>query len=725
MTNKEIITNNIKVPNKEMEVLRKHFSHCFDKNGDFQIEKFKQSISENEINFSKESYSMDWLGKSYARLLASDPATTLLKEDKEHNQKPENKQAKNLLLKGDNLEVLKHLSSAYYEEIKMIYIDPPYNTGGDGFVYQDDRKFTVEELQDLAGVDKERAQRILDFTQSKSNSHSAWLTFMYPRLYIAKQLLREDGVVFISIDDNEVAQLRLMMDEIFGEENFVAQIIQNKLNSKNDTINVQKNHEYIICYRKETKYATANKVKASLEKKKLKTKEVFKDGEKYYLINDPITTRGEGGTLNNRNNLGYTVYYNAKTKDFEGVQDYNLEKAKSSNKESEVYQDKNDLISKGYIKIRPPRVRGNLGAWTWELDNFNKNKDNILIQKTKKGYSVRKRTFVSSDKIEIKDKRFYLTYEDISNSRSILDFSTNEGTIQLSQVLGVDGVFNNPKNVNLIKYLIGLIPGKDFIFLDFFAGSGTTGEAVMQLNAKDGGNRNYILVQLPEPIDAKKSKAAYNFVTKELKAEPTIFEITRERLIRAANKTNQELDEKNKELEVTIKSLETELPTEETQEEIKSLKEEIQINKQVQSQNNFKVFETMPIWEDYHFEAKELDEQLELFDETQLTEEDLQALLITWKTYDGIALTEHLQEIYLAGYKAYYAKDKLYLMDKNFTTESLKALLERIDSDKSFNPTSIIVFGYHFESKNLRELAENLKSYSNKKNIDIDFITRY
>src|SRR5699024_38568 len=148
----------------------------------------------------------------------------LLKEDKEHNQKPENKEAENLLLKGDNLEVLKHLTSAYYEKIKMIYIDPPYNTGGDGFVYQDDRKFSVEELQDLAGIDKERAQRILDFTQSKSNSHSAWLTFMYPRLYIAKQLLREDGVIFISIDDNEVAQLKLMMDEIFGEENFAGEI---------------------------------------------------------------------------------------------------------------------------------------------------------------------------------------------------------------------------------------------------------------------------------------------------------------------------------------------------------------------------------------------------------------------------------------------------------------------------------------------------------------------
>ncbi len=167
---------------------------------------------------------MDWLGKSYARLLASDEATTLLKADQQFNNKPENKTSQNLLIKGDNLEVLKHLNNAYYEKIKMIYIDPPYNTGSDGFVYQDDRKFSVDEFKNLTGVDEEKAKRILSFVDSKSNSHSAWLTFMYPRLYIAKQLLKDDGVIFVSIDDNEVAQLKLLMDEVFGEENFEANI---------------------------------------------------------------------------------------------------------------------------------------------------------------------------------------------------------------------------------------------------------------------------------------------------------------------------------------------------------------------------------------------------------------------------------------------------------------------------------------------------------------------
>lgn len=670
MTDKEIITNDIKVPNKDMEVLRKHFSHCFDKNGDFQIEKFKQSISENEISFSKESYSMDWLGKSYARLLASDPATTLLKEDKEHNQKSENKEAENLLLKGDNLEVLKHLTNAYYEKIKMIYIDPPYNTGGDGFVYQDDRKFTVDELQDLAGIDKERAQRILDFTQSKSNSHSAWLTFMYPRLYIAKQLLREDGAIVISIDDNEVSQLRLMMDEIYGEENFVANVIwERAFAPKNDAKYFSDSHDYLLIYTKKL---------SSFEVKLLpRTEEI---NSRYKNLDNDYRGAWTSGDL--------TV---------------------------KTYSEKNDYP----ITTPSGRIVNPASGACWRLssEKFKELVKDDRIWFGEKGDNVpRLKRFLS----EVQDGITPITiwkHNEVGHNQ--------EGRQELIKLFDGRGIFDGPKPNRLLKRIITITNvQKDDFILDFFAGSGTTGEAVMQLNAQDGGNRKYVLVQLPEGID-KKDKAAYEFVTKELKAEPTIFEITKERLLRAAKKINQELNEKNKDLVFKIKTLESELPAEETKETIEALKEEIRVNKQVQSQNNFKVFETTPIWEDYHFEAKELDEQLALFDETQLTEEDLQALLITWKTYDGITLTEEIQEVDLAGYKSYYAKDKLYLMDKGFTTDGLKALLERIDSDKSFNPTSIIVFGYHFESKNLRELAENLKSYSNKKNIDIDFITRY
>lgn len=274
------------------------------------------------------------------------------------------------------------------------------------------------------------------------------------------------------------------------------------------------------------------------------------------------------------------------------------------------------------------------------------------------------------------------------------EMETNEdATKQIVSLFGID-LFSNPKPTKLIKTIIKAISYNDpkAIILDFFAGSGTTGDAIMQLNTEDGGNRKFILAQLPELIDQKSNKTAYDFVKNELKVEiPTIFEITKERLIRASKKILKD----NKDKDLTKQDL------------------------------GFKVFETMPVWEDYNFESEELEKQTSLFDESKLTKEDIRALLVTWKTYDGVSLTETIQETDLNGYTAHYSNEKLYLMDKGFTTENLKILLEKIDSDKSFNPTTIIAFGYHFESKSLREISENINSYANKKSIDIDFITRY
>lgn len=673
MDNTEFITSNITSQSKEMEILRKHFPHCFDKNGDFQFEKFKQHLSEKEVSFSKESYSMDWLGKSYARLLASDPAITLLKENREHNQKEENKQAENLLIKGDNLEVLKHLTGAYYEKVKMIYIDPPYNTGSDGFVYQDDRKFTVEELQELAGIDEERAQRILNFTQSKSNSHSAWLTFMYPRLYVAKQLLREDGVIFISIDDNEVAQLKLMMDEVFGEENFESLITwRRRHNQPNDKSKmVAKVAENILVY--------------------AKNGEKLKNSKSYY-----------GVPLSEKRIAQYTNPDN----DPNGAWTTNPWKA---------------AVGRGGTRYKIINPNGIIldEVWYGSEDSFLKLLKNNQVHWSNMGEGFpRIKIYLKDALMEGQAAINFFTHQKYG--------SNQEGTKEINYLFKTSGVFSNPKPVRLISSLSKLSSKNNDIILDFFAGSGTTGDAVMQLNAEDGGNRKYILVQLPEILDAKKDKAAYDFVKNELDVDdPTIFEITKERLLRAAKKINGELDEKNKEIQTEIEKLKAELPTEETQEKIQELEEEILQNSAVKKQNVFKVFETQPIWEDYEFEAKQLDAQTTLFDESKLTEDDIQSLLTTWKTNDGMELTESLQPIDLSGYTGYFGDGKLYLMDQGFSTENLKEILLKIDGDKSFNPTSIIAFGYHFESKNLREIAENVRSYSNKKNVDVDFIVRY
>lgn len=651
MSQKQVITNQIKVPNHDIEILKKHFPHCFDKDGRFDIAKFQNQLNTQnlELSIERESYSLDWLGKSYARLLASDPATTLLKADETHNAKPENANSENLLLKGDNLEVLKHLANAYYEKIKMIYIDPPYNTGSDGFVYNDDRKFTVKELKNLIGVDDEKAKRILNFTQSKSNSHSAWLTFMYPRLYIAKQLLKDDGVIFISIDDNEVAQLRLLMDEVFGEENFVACIChKSRASVSNDKI-ISENHNYILLFAKEKNLLHQLRTQFGLEQNLENFNEEDEKGKFKYV---PVSAPG-GSKKGN-------PYYS-----FMGIEGFYRFSEEKMNK----------MFDEGLIKI--------------------------------KGKTIQQKYYLS--KAETTRKTDTTWWDD--------GLYTSSATATLNKLMGGE-YFTNPKSIEALKKMLVLINsrGEQSIILDFFAGSGTTADAVMQLNAQDGGNRKFILVQLPEAIDAKKNKAAYDFVKDELKAEPTIFEITKERILRAAKKINAELNSK-------IQKLKAELPTEETKNEIEKLA-------RCKTQNSFKIFETTPIWEDYDFEAEQFDTSQTLFDAGKLTEDDLKALLVTWKTNDNIPLTQELETINLGTesaevYNAFYGSGKLYLLHKNFTTENLKAVLEKIDSDKMFNPTSIIAFGYHFDSKSMRELAENVKHYANKKKIDIDFIIRY
>ncbi len=510
-------------------------------------------------------------------------------------------------------------------------------------------------MQNLIGVDAEKAKRILDFTQSNSNSHSAWLTFMYPRLYIAKQLLKDDGVIFISIDDNEVAQLRLLMDEVFGEENFVADMIwKNKKGGGNDAKYIAIENEHILFFAK---------------------------------------------SINNVQKL------------FHNYSDEYLKRYKEEDDKSLFFWDTFKRKSgKQFYKIVCPDGSiiendeyGNPISWLRSEKTFNEDLQSgeIRIVEISNQWSV----------------QFKQRLPEGKKPRSIIENygTTSEGSKELLELFEKN-IFDNPKPTNLIKHLFDIITDENDIILDFFAGSGTTADAIMQLNADPStgsgyGNRKFILVQLPEAIDPKKSKAAYDFVKNELKAEPTIFEITKERLLRAANKINAELDGK-------IEKLQSELPTEETKNEIEQLEK-------IKTQNTFKVFETTPIWEDYDFEAEQFDSSQTLFDAGKLSDEDIKALLTTWKTYDGIALTQELESIDLSGYTAYYGNGRLYLMNKGFKTDSLIALLEKIDSDKHFEPKSIIAFGYHMESKCLREISENVKTYNNKKKSDIDFITRY
>ena len=420
------------------------------------------------------TYGLVWEDKPEAveeRLRNELPVLTEVKERAIVSDAPD--APDHILIEGDNLEALTTLAYTHAGRIDVIYIDPPYNTGNKDFVYND------------SFVDKEDSYR-----------HSKWLSFMSRRLKIAKQLLSDKGVIFIQVDDNEAANLKLLCDSIFGESNSLGPFIQNKLNAKNDTLNIQKNHEYIFCYRlkpiidKDTK-----KEIPVLVRKAIIEKEVFKEDNKFYYFNDSITTRGEGGVLRKRPNLGYSFYINPNTLDFVTLMDYDPMHIISFTDEAKVYTDDKQIMQMGYnVIVRPPRVRNELGAWTWELNKANSDKQYLKIVKTRTGYTIKKRTFVSSDEVISKNGRFWYRKITTTNSRSILEYSTNDGSNTYNDIFNHSIEFNNPKNVSLICYLIQLFYRQNINILDFFAGSGTTLHATMQLNAEDGGHRQCILV---------------------------------------------------------------------------------------------------------------------------------------------------------------------------------------------------------------------------------------
>jgi len=623
----EKLNDNSKITanSKQLGILKKNFPECFGRDGSFISHKMEEIVRKNGLGLSMESYSLNWLGKSYAKLLANENPRTLLKEDKVHNSNEKNKKSQNILIKGDNLEVLKHLSNAYSELIKLIYIDPPYNTGSDGFVYNDDRKFTSQELSRLAGIDVDEAKRILEFTQSSANSHSAWLTFMYPRLYVARHLLKEDGVIFISIDDNEIAQLKILCNDIFGEENFEGHIHwrrrHNQPNDKTKLIGLVAEH--ILVYTKNKEFYRASGVG------KLELTGTFSNPD-----NDP---RGDWS--------------------------------------SKPWKAGSDQGGSTYKIITPTGKEYN-ETWMGDEKTFNELlKDNRIIFPKNGNGTPRKKYYKFERELEGQSATNWWTHDQFGHNQE-----ANDEITELFN--GVKNVFSNPKPVRLIKNIIRLSNTKDDdIVLDFFAGSGTTAHAVMQINAEDKIHRKFITVQLDESTDSKKE--AYIKLGYE-----SIFDITKDRILKAAQKIQENFPEYKGDL-------------------------------------GFKIYETIPVWDGYLDDIEELKEDTTLFDGSKLLNEDIEVLLTTWKVHDGMELVHKLNEIDLAGYKACLGEGSLYFMDTGFTTEALKKLIEKLDSDKTFEPSRIVLFGYNFASKHQRELEEALNSYANKKSIELDLIVRY
>ena len=477
---KDIIGRNAEAAagQKEIKVLREYFPQCFNADGEFDIEAFKAALPEG-TTLTDETSGFNWLGKNYARMLTNMDTTTLIRPDEEHNAKPENRDSKNIYISGDNLDALQHLVKSYGGKVKVIYIDPPYNTGSDGFVYNDRFNFTADELAKRLDVSRERAERILSMTRRGSASHAAWLTFMLPRLSFARNLLTDDGVIFISIDDNEQANLKKLCDEVFGEECFVAQFIWEKRKTRENRSSISIRHDYVLCYVKDI--------------------ELLEDS-----LGLEIMTKAALSRYKNPDNDPKGPWTSVPA----------------------IAQAGHGTKSQFYTFVAPNGKSYNLpsgSCWRMTLEKMNEAVAQNKIWFGSDGNGVpRIKKYLSEGKQG-------LTPESIISSEK---GGTNDSAKrEIVELFNGKAVFETPKPVELIRHILSMTLGENATVLDFFGGSSTTAHAVMQKNAEDGDNRKFILVQLPEECkpDSEAAKAGYK----------TIDEVGMERIKRAAKKIKE------------------------------------------------------------------------------------------------------------------------------------------------------------------------------------------
>ena len=451
------------------------------------LETLKNLLSKNlgseNLTESKLGYELNFVGKSIARAEADEDTKYVVSLNQ--TQSKNLATTDNIVIKGDNLDALKILKQNYQNKIKMIYIDPPYNTGSDNFIYNDDFKQKQDELIEKYNLTDDTLKYYQNVYASKT--HSGWLAFMYPRLKLARDLLKDDGCIFISIDDNEQANLKIIMDEIFGEENFITNFLWEK-SSANLSKFYKNNYDYILCY--------------------IKNKEVFEDK----FIGRISDGMGDSSLLNGKANIYSKLIFPANSIAFKFTDKSYIKKFKDEylelHNDIEIINNtnKNEVIISAHFK--------------WKQDT--------LIQEIESGTSIIAKT-----------NSLRLRYQRDNKGDIIIPYKsiTRENNVSLKNNEDVLG-FNNAKPVDLIMYLLSMINTQNQdIILDFFAGSGTTGQAVMELNKKDGGNRKFILVQKNEEI--KEKNEAYKFCEAS-NFEKVISSITIERLNRAGDKIKEE-----------------------------------------------------------------------------------------------------------------------------------------------------------------------------------------
>lgn len=544
---------------QKLELLREHFPQAIETDADGRVRVNAAALqlaldpgNPAGIQVGEDGYELRWVGKRDAYHDAFLPPKKVLEPRPEDSKNWDT--TRNLLLKGDNLDALRLLRQSYFGKVKLIYIDPPYNTQSDAFIYRDD--FSARQAEVLARLGYTRDN--IDYIKNiyGARTHSGWLSFMYPRLLLAKDLLADDGVIFISIDDNEQAQLKVLCDEVFGQENFISTLTWEK-GRKNDAKFFSNGHEYMLVYAKSQSHLRSENVLWREEKPGAR------DIWDQYLV-----LRQRHGEDDSAIELDLQAWYTGLPKghtakkwsrykrvDSNGPwRDRDISWPGGGGPRYDVLHEKTQrpckVPERGWIYSTPEEMQRQiaLGLVAFREDHteppFRKAHIRPLAQEQEPTATEEDAESDTEDEEEL-----------ATQVRGSYFYKQSQVSVRHLRELMGKNVFNNPKDVDEVARLINYATSADAqaIALDFFAGSGTTGDAVMRLNAEDGGQRQFILVQIPQPIDAKKQKDAHAFVTQTLsKPEATIFEITAERLRRAGAKVT----EKNPEVDVGFRVFE-------------------------------------------------------------------------------------------------------------------------------------------------------------------------
>lgn len=638
-----MIANESIAPNsREMDILKKYFPSCFHSDGSFDLSRFQEFLSD-KVDVTHEGYELKFLGKNYARLLASVDTTTVIVPDEEHNSKPENVHSQNVYISGDNIDGLKHLLKSYAKKVKCIYIDPPYNTGSDGFVYKDSYNFTAEELSDKLSISEEQAARILDLTKRGSASHSAWLMFMYPRLLLARDLLCDDGAIFISIDDNEQANLKLICDDIFGEENCMGCICRSTgQTTGQDSGGLGSSFDYAFVYGRKPDLDIEGLPLTDHDLKRFNNEDSF--GKYAY---DQLRKTGSNDRREDRPNMYYAI------KDPDG---------------NDVY---------------PTATAGYDSCWRVEEKTYKK-----LVED---GYILWKKTTRNGEEVWWPYVKYYLEGRSKRPSPLWTELDGNKkATREVRELFDGVKVFDYVKPVDFVKRIIQIAPNmnENDIVLDFFSGSATTAHAVMTMDKK----YRYILVQLPAVLDESitSQKVAKEFL-QSIGRPGTLDQIGMERILRAGKKIKEKKPD-------TVADL------------------------------GFRHFILMEPSDSTLDKLQEFspDDNGMYITNTILKDFGVPTVLTTWLVRDGYGFTAPVEAIDFAGYTGYYMGKHLYLINQNLSNEAIAAITEKYETDGTFNPENVVLFGYNFKWTEMESLKVNLaRLRDTEKNLRINYDIRY